>query len=144
MKDLIDLKGASGAVYRFAHFRDGRSLSPTGGAYLYVRAVGETCQVIHLGEGPNLLKDAHSHWAQAVELFGATDLFTRLNVTEWARQLEHTDMMAAIDAPMVSPTADGHPGRSFRPAEPWAREVAAQVTTHFAASMVAAGTWRNR
>ncbi len=144
MKDLIDLKGASGAVYRFAHFREGRPLSPSGGAYIYVRAAGETWQLIHLGEGPNLLKDAHSHWTQAVELFGATDLFTRLNVTEWARQLEHADLMALIDPPMASPAAGGRPAGPYGLAEPCAREVAAQVTTPFVTSMVSQGTWRNR
>jgi hypothetical protein len=103
MKDLIDLQGASGAVYRFAHIRGGRPLSPMGGAWLYVREIGDGYELIGFGEVPNLLKDAHEHWKQAVEMYGATDLYTRLNFGQWARQLEHADLAGAIHAPMNFP-----------------------------------------
>ncbi|MGH7011230.1 MAG: hypothetical protein ACREEX_10370, partial [Caulobacteraceae bacterium] len=70
MKDLIDIRGASGAVYRFALHRDGRPLSPMGGNYLYVRAKEDRphgFEVVHVGEGQNLLTDAHGQWDKAVK-----------------------------------------------------------------------------
>lgn len=100
MRDLIDLRGASGAVYRFALCRDGRPLSPMGGNFVYVRAVGDDYEVIHIGEVQNLLKDAKARWNHAVEMHGSTDLFTRLNITERVRQHEHADIMAAVRTPM--------------------------------------------
>jgi len=100
MKDLIDLKGASGAVYRFALVREGRPLSPMGGNFIYVRARGEGYELVHVGEVQNLLKDARAGWPQAVEAHGATDLFTRLNITERVRQQEHADILAAMATPM--------------------------------------------
>ena len=68
MRDLIDLKGASGAVYRFALCREGRPLSPMGGNFVYVRATGDSYELIHVGEVQNLLKDARDRWAKAVEM----------------------------------------------------------------------------
>ena len=66
MKELIDIHGASGAVYRFALFREGRPLSPMGGNYLYVREGGDTgYEIVHVGEGQNLLTDAHRAWDKA-------------------------------------------------------------------------------
>ena len=103
MRDLIDLKGASGAVYRFNLLRDGRPLSPMGGNFAYVREAGEGYEVIHVGEGQNLLTDARALWDQAVREHGAAHLFTRLNITERVRQHEHADIVAAARPPMNSP-----------------------------------------
>ena len=105
MRDMIDLKGASGAVYRFNLFRDGRPLSPMGGNYVYVRDAGEGYEVIHVGEGQNLLTDARAAWASAVAEHGAQHLFTRLNITERVRQHEHADIVAAARPPMNPPAS---------------------------------------
>ncbi len=106
MKDMIDLKGASGAVYRFNLFRDGRPLSPMGGNYVYVREAGEGYEIVHVGEGQNLLTDARVLWAQAVRDHGAAHLFTRLNITERVRRHEHQDIVAAVQPPMNAAPAE--------------------------------------
>jgi hypothetical protein len=100
MRDLIDMHGASGAVYRFNLIREGRPLSPMGGNYLYVRQSGDSYVVVLAGEAQNLLTDARAHWDRAVVEHGATDLFTRLNVSEKTRRHEHEDIMAAALPPM--------------------------------------------
>jgi hypothetical protein len=110
MRDLIDLRGASGTVYRFALCREGRPLSPMGGNFVYVRAAGDSYELIHIGEVQNLLKDARGRWNQAVEAHGATDLFTRLNITERVRQHEHSDIMAAVRTPMNPAPAEKKAG----------------------------------
>ncbi len=97
MKELIDVHGASGAVYRFALFREGRPLSPMGGNYLYVRACddGPGYEIVHIGEGQNLLTDAHGEWNRAVKSHAASHLFTRLNISERTRRQEHDDILRA-------------------------------------------------
>ena len=37
MRDIIDVRGASGVAYRFTRFRDGNPLSAMGGNFVYVR-----------------------------------------------------------------------------------------------------------
>jgi hypothetical protein len=97
VKELIDIHGASGAVYRFALFRDGRPLSPMGGNYLYVREGGDTgYEIVHVGEGQNLLTDAHRVWEKAVKTHSASHLFTRLNISERTRRQEHDDILKAV------------------------------------------------
>lgn len=105
MRDIIDLKGASGAVYRFNLLREGRPLSPMGGNFAYVREAADGYEVIKVGEGQNLLTDARSGWPSAVAEHGAQHLFTRLNITERIRQQEHDDILAASRPPM-NPPAD--------------------------------------
>jgi hypothetical protein len=106
MKDLIDVRGASGAVYRFAMVREGRALSPIGGNYLYVREAGDTYEIIHAGEGQNLINDARVRWGEAVAAHGALHLFTRLNISEGVRRYEHDDIVAAVRPTMNGAAAE--------------------------------------
>jgi hypothetical protein len=103
MKDIIDVKGASGAVYRFTRFRDGSPLSAMGGNFIYARQLPSGPQIIYAGEAQNLLTGARTRWAQAVREHAAEDLFTRLNISEHTRQVEHADIAAAQDLPMNGP-----------------------------------------
>lgn len=105
MRDIIDVRGASGVAYRFARFRDGNPLSAMGGNFIYVRpGAGEEAEgaleVIYAGEAQNLLTDARRLWDQAVAEHGVTDLFTRLNISERTRRHEHADILAAASPPM--------------------------------------------
>ncbi len=100
MRDLIDVRGASGAVYRFGLVRDGRPLSPIGGNYLYVRDAGDTYEIVHAGEGQNLTNDSRIRWPDAESIYGALHLFTRLNISEGIRQTEHNDIVAAVKPAM--------------------------------------------
>jgi hypothetical protein len=108
MRDTIDVRGASGAVYRFALCRDGRPLSPMGGNYIYAREAEGTCEILYIGEAPNLMADARRLWDQAVQQHGAAQLYTRLNVTERARRQEQADILGAITPPM-NEAASGSP-----------------------------------
>lgn len=96
MRDLIDVRGATGAVYRFGLVRDGRPLSPIGGNYLYVRETGETYEIVYAGEGQNLINDAHSRWNDAQSDHGPLHMFTRLNISEGVRRTEHDDIVTVV------------------------------------------------
>lgn len=108
MKDLIDVAGASGAVYRFARLRDGRPLSAMGGNYVYTRESGEAPEIVFAGVAQNLLTDAHERWDEAVRAHDAAQLFTRLNVSQSVRQHEQEDILEACRPPMNGP-ADADP-----------------------------------
>jgi hypothetical protein len=99
-RDAIDLKGASGATYRFMRARMDRPLSPMGGNFVYARGEGESCEIVFLGEAPNLMTGARALWERAVEEHGASELFTRLNVTERVRRHEQGDILSSFTPPM--------------------------------------------
>ena len=111
MRDIIDVRGASGVAYRFTRFREGNPLSAMGGNFIYARpkaddegagggAAGEAAEVIYAGEAQNLLTDARREWERAVAEHRVTDLFTRLNISERVRRQEHADILAAAPPPM--------------------------------------------
>ena len=54
MKDIIDVRGASGAVYRFTRFRDGNPLSAMGGNFIYAREANAQTHLLYAGEAQNL------------------------------------------------------------------------------------------
>lgn len=100
MKDTIDVKGASGAVYRFMRVRGDQPLSRMGGNFIYAKTSDGTLEIVFIGEAQNLMADAHRLWPQAVQDYGAEDLFMRLNVTERMRRLEQSDILGALAPPM--------------------------------------------
>jgi hypothetical protein len=100
MREYVDVAGASGATYRFMRLREGRPLSPMGGNYLYARYTGERCELVYAGEAQNLLTSAREHWTEAAARFQATELYSRLNISERTRQRELADIVAATAPPM--------------------------------------------
>jgi hypothetical protein len=106
VKDYVDIVGASGAVFRFMRLKDGRPLSPMGGNFIFGRYTGDRFELVYAGEVQNLLKDARERWAEAVERFQASEVFTRLNISERVRQLELADIVEA-NAPLMN----SHPDR---------------------------------
>jgi hypothetical protein len=100
MKDIIDVRGASSAAYRFTRFRDGNPLSAMGGNFLYAREVVDVTTVLYVGEAQNLLTGSRVLWDEAVRDHGAEGLYTRLNISERTRQAVHDDILAASAAPM--------------------------------------------
>lgn len=103
MRDYVDIAGASGASYRFMRLRDGRPLSPMGGNFAYGRFTGERFELLYVGETQNLLRSARDRWDEAVQRHQASELFTRLNISERVRQLELSDIVAAVEPPMNDP-----------------------------------------
>ena len=100
MKDIIDVRGASGAVYRFTRFRDGNPLSAMGGNFIYAREANAQTHLLYAGEAQNLLTDARARWDQAVREHAAENLYTRLNISERTRQHEHADILGGEVLPM--------------------------------------------
>lgn len=105
MKDIIDVRGASGAAYRFTRFREGNPLSAMGGNFLYARQSDDVTTVLFVGEAQNLLTGAQVLWDEAVRDHGAEGLYTRLNISERTRKAEHADILAAATTPMNPPSA---------------------------------------
>jgi len=106
MREMIDVRGVSGTVYRFTQFRDGRPLSAMGGNFVYVREAGEGYEILFAGQTPNLLTGARMRWDEAAAGHGAAHLFTRLNIAELDRQREHADIVEAIRPAMNPLVAD--------------------------------------
>jgi hypothetical protein len=100
MSDFVDIKGMSGRAYRFMRLKEGRPLSPMGGNFLYARRTGDRLEVLYAGEVQNLLKDARERWSEATERFQVTELYTRLNISEGTRRLEHADIIEGVHPPM--------------------------------------------
>lgn len=105
MKDTIDVRGASGAVYRFTRVRGDQPLSRMGGNFIYAKTSDGTWEIVFVGEAQNLMADAHRLWEQAVEAYGAEEVFMRLNVTERVRRLEQTDILGVLTPPMNAETS---------------------------------------
>jgi hypothetical protein len=97
VSEHVDVRGASGRTYRFLLVRDGRPLSPAGGNFIYGRRTGDRFELILAGEVQNLLKDARERWREAQERYQVTELYTRLNLPERTRQLEHADIVAGAE-----------------------------------------------
>jgi hypothetical protein len=94
--DFIDLQGASGQVYRFRRWPDGRP-PPIAGNYAVVRRKDH--QLVALGVSENLA-DART---KLTRLESGLEAFTRLNVSRAHREAEHADLSSAY--PCLSPQA---------------------------------------
>lgn len=102
MKPIIDLNGASGAVYRFRLIEDPALLPATGGNFVFLRADRKGEQVVGCGVARSL-NHAAASWAQAVEEHRANRIYVRLNVARALRETEHDDLVAGIQPPLVFP-----------------------------------------
>jgi hypothetical protein len=100
MQDFIDLRGASGATYRFRIWPDGASHLPIAGNYVVLKAEGEGFTVLLVGV-TNDLSQARADRARVAKR-GATHVFTRLNVTRAVRAAEHEDLVAGYKTTVVS------------------------------------------
>jgi hypothetical protein len=90
MQDFIDLKGASGADYRFRIWREGAAHLPVAGNYVFLKEADEGVTVLLVGV-TNDLSRARRDWDKAAKR-GATHAFTRLNVAREVRTAEHLDL----------------------------------------------------
>ncbi|HEX8233173.1 MAG TPA: hypothetical protein VF559_07505 [Caulobacteraceae bacterium] len=104
MYSYLDLRGASGACYRFRPASEVKT--PMSGGFVYIRNGGDGCQLIYASAAENLLTDPPSRWSEAVSRYGATDIFLRLNVSRTARNQEMADIAEAHQPPMNAVTAD--------------------------------------
>ncbi len=96
MKPYIELKGASGAVYRYKLAEDADPRTTIAGNFVYLDAKGV---LLFAGEANNLI-GASARWSEAVSRHGANALYTRLNVSGASRAEEYADIVAALDPVM--------------------------------------------
>lgn len=96
MKPYIELKGASGAVYRYKLAEDADPRTTIAGNFVYLDAAGT---VLFAGEANNLVS-ANGRWSEAVSRHGAAHLYTRLNVSGASRADEYADIVIALDPVM--------------------------------------------
>lgn len=99
MTSFIDLRGASGDVYRY-RLAQTNTLPATAGNFVYVAPPLEAGRVVCCGATRNLAKAAEAA-ADAVKQHGATHLYVRLNVMSRARRREHDDLVSALQPPLV-------------------------------------------
>lgn len=99
MNTWIDIQGASGALYRYQLAENARPRTAVSGTYIYVKA-GQHLEVVYAGETINLSEGSIELWSQASKDYGATHLYTRLNVAGAAREAELADLLATGEPPM--------------------------------------------
>ena len=100
MQDFIDLKGASGAEYRFRLWPEGAAHAPMAGNYVFLKETPEGFTVLLVGV-TNDLSAARGDWGKVAKR-GAPHVFTRLNVARALRATEHKDLVAGHKAALVS------------------------------------------
>ena len=96
MNSQIDLRGASGAVYRYREDNPVRPANSAGGVFVYVRQTPEEMEVLYAGQTDCLAREDFQEWPRAVAEYGATHLFTRLHVSSAARSQELGDILDAL------------------------------------------------
>jgi hypothetical protein len=96
VKPYIELKGASGAVYRYKLAEDADPRTTIAGNFVYLDEIGT---VLLAGETNNLV-GANERWGEAVLRHHAKALYTRLNVSGASRTEEFADIVAALDPAM--------------------------------------------
>ena len=99
MKDFLDLKGASGATYRFRVWPEKAAHLPVAGNYVFLKETPDGFKVLLVG-ATNNLSLARTEWSKVTRL-GATHVFTRLNVARAMRTAEHEDLVAGYQPVLV-------------------------------------------
>ena len=106
MREIIELRGASGATYRFRLLPPGGAHPTAGGHYASVREKPAGFEVVNVASVEDLSIARAEHEATAAGR-GATHLFTRLNVSWAAREAEVDDMKAHYKLGEASELAEG-------------------------------------
>jgi hypothetical protein len=99
MREIIDLRGASGATYRFRLWPTGAAHLPMAGNYAFIReaAAGFTVLAAEAVDDLSAMRSTSGAVASAI---GATHLFTRLNVSRAVRSAEAADIAAFYELDM--------------------------------------------
>jgi hypothetical protein len=100
MQDFIDLKGASGAEYRFRVWAEGAAHLPIAGNYAILKVDEEGVSVLLIG-ATNDLSQARKDWSRVAKR-SPTHIFTRLNVARATREAEHADLTAGYKSALAS------------------------------------------
>ena len=95
MNEFVDLRGASGAAYRFKLLRKGETPLRIAGNYAILRVRAEGHTVVHLGMTDDLSKVREE--APAMTGRGPFHVYVRLNIARSSREGEHADMAVRHD-----------------------------------------------
>ncbi|HEX5379920.1 MAG TPA: hypothetical protein VFW47_15190 [Phenylobacterium sp.] len=99
MKTQIDLRGASGAAYRFRLVEEPMQLPTASGNFVFVKSEIAGASVIYAGEAA-ILSEATARWADARGAYGADAIYVRLNISESVRLAEQADLVEQYNPPM--------------------------------------------
>ena len=97
---ILDVTGASGAIYRFRLCGDLSQLPATAGNFLWVGSAAAPDQIVCCGVARSLLDVADNHRTVAAQ-HPFAELYIRLNVIRSAREEEHRDIIAASKPDLV-------------------------------------------
>jgi hypothetical protein len=101
MKEFVDLRGASGTLYRFRLWPEGGAHPPIAGNYILLRD-DESGPKILLAGVTSDLSQAAVESRKAIAKDPAARLYTRLNVARALRSAEHEDIVAEHKPAVVS------------------------------------------
>ena len=96
MREFVDLKGASGAAYRFRAWPESDHHTPTAGNFAVLVLGDAEVTLVALGVSSDLSRIKSA--AQEAIAASSGRLFTRLNVSRSARDAEHEDLLAGHPA----------------------------------------------
>lgn len=103
MMQVIDLKGRSGAAYRFRLVADSGELPAHAGNLAIVRGSGSNLEVLACGTRRSLL-ELEPAWAELTK--DDARVYVRLNVSRTTRLGEHDDLVDALTPSRVMLEAD--------------------------------------
>jgi hypothetical protein len=70
------------------------------GNFIFVREEGDEFSVVYVGETDNLALHVRERWAEAEQRFGASAIYTRLNISGAQRRQELGELLRMYSPPM--------------------------------------------
>lgn len=101
MREFVDLRGASGSLYRFRLWPEGGAHPPIAGNYIVLREEASDLKVL-LAAVTADLSQAAVEARKALAKDSQARLYTRLNVARAVRNAEHEDIVEAYKPAMLS------------------------------------------
>lgn len=93
MREFVELRGASGATYRFRAWPESDHHTPTAGNFAVLAFGAQGVTIVALGVSSDLSRA--KALSQDTLAASSGHLFTRLNVSRALRDTEHEDLLAA-------------------------------------------------
>ena len=107
-QSIVDLEGASGALYRFRQVPNPDMLPASGGNFVCIRQEPRGMKVVCCGSASDLRHAAQPYEA-AVRLHLADSILVRLNISGAVRDREHDDLVARHQPPLEAAGAQLEP-----------------------------------
>jgi hypothetical protein len=104
MRDFIDLRGVSGADYRFRLWREDAAHLPIAGNYVVVREAEQGLSVL-LADVSNDLSTVRQTLKRLLKDNPAAQVYTRLNVSRTVRTAENDDIVASYKPKRTAPSS---------------------------------------